>query len=556
MDTLQKHKNRMSRLKKIKQSSHLKEIETDHSDNLFLSQPLDEQFLKQADMREVYSLHNIDYSITESEVQEFITELGNDASTDNILEPVFLSLFDGVGRAFNIGIKQGITASRLYQECKNFDYKSSKITTGIDSYTEYNIEVKNIHSFNTTSKYSKGKLTRDGESTTQMRDGNKMNEYKDEHFGKNNIAIDAYNNNESIYKNKRHAKSKNNADQAAEADHVLSCAEICNKLKANKAINPEDIKEIINSEDNLAITSKHNNRGSVVGKFDKSQQQLQKELDQGFVENKQGKKVQLSDKDRKSRQEMINKMEKAQQSVDRQVNDKVIDNIIKDSKTQKRLAGDALSSAGHMAIGEAVIILIKPLYFELKDCFQNGIEEGVGETSFKLALKKRLSRMKNYVLENAKTTLRGGVFNFFRNFLTMLLEGIVNCFVGVFKHIARMIKEGIKSLFQILPILRDSEKSASQKGDAILKLVVSSTTIFASIGIEAWLNSVGIAEPWSIILSSVLTAVITALMMYLLDKIDLFGVNKELKLKRVSEAIALKDKEVSEKFDNLILQLT
>ena len=119
----------------------------------------------------------------------------------------------------------------------------------------------------------------------------------------------------------------------------------------------------------------------------------------------------------------------------------------------------------------------------------------------------------------------------------MLLEGILNCFVGVFKKIARVVKEGVKILMQIAPILRDEKKSPAQKGDAILKLIAGSVTIFAGIAIESWLSGMG--EPLSIIAASFFSAVLTALTMYALDKMDLFNINKGLRVQRVSEILNL-----------------
>jgi len=429
-------------------------------------------------------------------------------------------------------------------ECQNFSYGSLKNKTNVDSFTEHLNEKGNIKEFDSKSTYTSGELSRENEKTLNMRDGSKMKGFNKDHFGDQMTSSDGYNPNEVIYKNKKHAKSKGKLDQSAETDHVVSCAEICNNLKSNKALNPNDIKDIINIEDNYTVTSKHNNRGKKIGKFDKSKAHLQKELDQGFAEDKSGNKTKdLSVKDKQSRANMVDKMEQAQKSIDSKTNEKVLNNVLKDSKTQTRLKDDAVNAASNQAIGDLVLALIKPLYYELKDCFKNGIEEGVGEHSFKAALKKRFNRMKNHVMENAGAVLEDGLLGFFKNFITMLLEGIVNCFVGIFKHIARMIKEGIKILFQIVPVLRDKNKSAAQKGDAILKLIVSSVTIFAGIGIEAWLNSLGLGEPWSIIVASMLSAVLTALMMYLLDKIDLFGINRDLKIQRVSEALSMEVEE-------------
>lgn len=557
MDTLQRHKSRMAKLKKYKATAHIKEIATAEEADQFLHDGIDHDFLQKNNVAEAYSrrIDNFDLKVSDLEVNEFITSLEKEASADNILEPVFLGLLDGTMRAFKIGTKQGLTASRLYGECKTFNYEGHKNSTVLDSHTEYLNEQENISEFDKQSKYNNGELSRNNEDTIQMRDGKKMGQAKEDHFGDAMKSKDGYNPDEEIYSNKTHAKSQGKKEQAAETDHVVPCVEICNQLKSNKALNPQDIKEIININDNLLVTSQKNNRGSKTGKFGKNEAKLREELDQGYVEDDNKKQTPLSDSDKEARSNMVDKMANAKGKIDSKTNEKVMSNVLKDNKTQQRLASDAGSAAGHQAIGDLVLSLIKPLYYELQDCFQNGIEEGVNANNFKSALKIRFNRMKNHIVDNAAGTLGGGALGFFKNFLTMLLEGIVNCFVGIFKHIARMIKEGIKILFQILPVLKDKATSAAQKGDAILKLIISSVTIFAGIGIETWLNSLGLGEPWSIIVASILSAVLTSLMMYLLSKIDLFGVNRDLKIKRVSEALSMNIEDSEGGIKNSIMPL-
>ena len=163
-----------------------------------------------------------------------------------------------------------------------------------------------------------------------------------------------------------------------------------------------------------------------------------------------------------------------------------------------------------------------------------------------------MQRIKNFALNHAGGMLKDSVFSFFKNFLSMLLEGIVNCLVGVFKNIFRMVKEGLKVLTQIVPILRDKHKSFSEKGDAILKLAAGSLTIFASLGIESWLSSAGIPETFSIIISSILTAILTTLSMYLLDKLDLFGVKEEVRLGRIDEILSLKMSETEQEMFSMV----
>jgi len=557
MKDLQKHKARMALLRKSKERAHLKPVATTSVQSRFLSGEVDTAFLERSNVADAYSkrIDNFDLSTTKEEALALIDSIDDGNTMDHVLEPVFLSLLDGTMRAFKIGTKQGITASRLYSECKSFNYSAPSKSSMLDSYTEHLNERESISDFDGLSSYSDGELSRSGVNTN-MRDASKMKKAKKDHFDGANTAPDAFDENNDVFVYPGLAKSKGVKEQRAEVDHLIPCAEICNKLKKNKALTDQDIKDITNTEGNLAVTSMKHNRGAKTGKFDKSRDTLQQEAEQGFVTDAKGKVHKLSDEERKARETMVERMDTAQKEIDFQTNRKVIDNLTGDRNVQMRLSKDAAGAAASQSIGDLIIFMIKPLYYELSDCFKNGIEAGVSASSFKAALSFRLNRMKTYVIEQAGSLLKDGFFGFFKSFLSMLLEGIVNCFVGVFKSVARMVKEGLKVLMQIVPVLRDSTKTMAEKGDAIIKLIAGSLTIFASLGIESWLNSLGIGEPWSIIVTSVLSAVLTAVVMYLLDKIDLFGVGRELKLRRISEVLELKVQDSKDEIRSMVKAYT
>jgi len=554
MNKVQKHKDRIKKIKDFKATSHIKEVATGNMSDKFLNTKVDPDFSKNTRVTLPHSnLDDFDLSVSDNEVNELISSLEKDVSATKILEPVFLGLLDGVMRAFKLGTKQGLTASRLHAECKNFSYEDFKTKTDPDSFTQKLHEDEHIAEFDKESNYSCGKLSRGNEEPLNMRNSTQMKKSKVKHFSGKSQAPDAYAPNETIFENKKHAKSEGKKGQSAEADHCVTLAIICNDLKSNKALNTEDIENIANIDENLPVTSMINNRGTKIGKFDKSPAQLRQEAAQGYVKDKSGKKTPLSEGEITTRFNMANKGEQAQKAIYSATNQTVLKNVFENVETQKRLSQDASNAASNQAFGELILALIKPLYYELNDCFNNGIEEGVGEQSFKSSLTIRVHRMKTHIMENAVANLGGGALNFFKNFLTMLMEGIVNCFVGIFKQVARMIKEGMKILFQISPILRDKNKSPAEKGDAILKLMAGSIAIFSGIGIEAWLNSLGLGEPLSIIIASILTAVLTVLTMHLLDKIDMFGVNRDLKVKRVSEALSLMIEDTKQEINQLII---
>ncbi|RBW63761.1 hypothetical protein DS893_17770 [Vibrionales bacterium C3R12] len=597
MSDLHKLKARRAKLRKLKERSHIRMVPQNVEGNRYLQSEVDEEALAFSDMSKEYSerIRNFDTSVSKEDVNALLKTLDDQIDPmDHILEPVFLSLFDGTMRAFKIGTKQGITASRLYSECKSFSYDDcSNNGLMLDSYTEHLNERENIVAHNEKTKYTGGVLENisDDLKNLNMRDGSKMSAVKKEHFKGGSTAIDGYGGNKEVYENSTHAKGVDKKSQRTEMDHIIPCAEVCNKLKKNKALSSSDIKDIINIEDNLTATSFENNRGKGIGKFDKSRDELQREVDQGFVKEKGD----LSDNDLQVRKNMVSKMDSAQEAINAKANKTVMNNFVGSEKSFKErtekeyrelkakqgkkidevdlnnhvdekvkgrkevranMSKDAYDSAANQSLGDLIIFMIKPLYYELKDCFINGIEEGVEVHSFKKALLIRINRIKNFVMKQAGNVLKDGAFSFFKNFVSMLLEGIVNCFVGIFKSIFRMVKEGLKALMQIVPILQDKNRSMTEKGDAILKLVASSLTIFASIGIESWLNSIGIGEPWSIIISSVLTAVLTALTMYLIDKMDIFGLKEEARLNRIDEILSLRIEETKDEMLSMVRALS
>lgn len=557
MNDLQKRKVNLDRLRSLQKRPNLVSIPNEEElvNNRHLDSTVRADLLDTLDVSSHYTemVKRIDTSVSKHEVDALFESIDEGIDPeDSILEPVFLSLLDGTMRAFKIGVKQGITATRLYAECKSFSYDSEIAIPMNDSLTEVVNEQENIDRLAEATEFNSGELTRDGK-TIDVRDVKKA---KEKHFEGSTSAEDEYESGKTIYKNQKEAEKHGDVKQAAEGDHAISCAEICNNLAGNKALHPEDIKEIVNTEANLVITSNKNNAGKRVGKFDKSRDELAQEAEQGYV-IVGGKKEDLSEEEIATRKNMVKKMDEAQEEIDSKTNEKVADNLLNDREVQKRMAADASSAAGHQSLGDLIMFIIKPLYFELKDCFVKGIEEGVKAASFKQALSIRVTRIKDYVLDKAKSMLESGLLSFFKNFLSMLLEGIVNCFVGIFKSIFRMVKEGFKALMQIVPILRNKKTSMAQKGDAILKLMASSLSIFASIGIESWLNSMGVGEPFSIIITSVLTAVITTLVMYLLDKMDLFGLKDESeRLRKVEEILSLQYKEAEEDMFSMVRALS
>lgn len=483
---------------------------------------------------------------------------------DEVLKPVFLSVVDGLleatagGRAAR---KKGLTASRVLTECENFTYGDENFGTSVNGYTEYKNARENegVNS-NMTQEYERdnyeNKGAMDRYKAQKVEDANGAKNLEDEYTGQRNIT--AYQANPD---NRRNDPTHRYQGQP---DHIVPLKQIHEQFKSNYALDDSDIKRISNIYDNLALTSAEIN-------------QVKKEMSNNeYIDfmDEHGNPV-----DEKTKENMLKLQRDAEKAVDAEANKTVFKNLIGkvkvDSKTmnaavekfkeenggqspteeqrkaiEKKLkkektaeirgkaVKDAANQAKDYAVGNLILFIVKPVYFELGDIFKNGLREGVNADSGIEAIKIRFGRIKKYVLTNAKAFLGDNAWDFVKGFISSLVEGIISLFVGVFKQILKVIKEGIKIFIQSAKILfgkEASNMSAAEKGDAIIKLIGGSVIAIAGIGVEALINKIGIGEPWSIVLATMLSGIASALFMYLLDKADIFSVKAEKRRNRIIE---------------------
>ncbi|MGR5133448.1 hypothetical protein [Vibrio alfacsensis] len=239
MNDLHKLKARRAKLRQLEKSAHIRPVPNNVDTNRHLEGNVDQGTLDFADMSQEYSkrIQNADVSVSREEVQALFKSFDDNIdSLDHILEPVFLSLLDGTMRAFKIGTKQGITATRLYSECKSFNYdKPNSHAPMLDSYTEYLNEQAYIKKHDSRAEYNKGNLVYSGGGNTiNMRDGSKMSQAHKNHFNGERTVADGYDGQKDIYESGAHAKGVDKYSQRTEIDHAVPCAVICNNLKKTK----------------------------------------------------------------------------------------------------------------------------------------------------------------------------------------------------------------------------------------------------------------------------------------------------------------------------------
>ncbi|WEY49292.1 hypothetical protein P3T51_06110 [Weissella confusa] len=206
----------------------------------------------------------------------------------------------------------------------------------------------------------------------------------------------------------------------------------------------------------------------------------------------------------------------------------------------KNAASDGGEQAKNKGLVEAIRLLLNPLTYEIKDIVKNGID--VNGYKNGAAIKYRFKRLTRYVLRQLKN-IGSLIFDLLKTFLLSFIDGILSLFVGIFAKIYKIVKQAIGAAIQAFKILfgKDSKNmSPAQKGDAIVKLVGStvialSGKVFETLVTEL-LKLVGVpVDPLSGVLSTILAGVATALFMYAMDRLDIFGVKYEQRTERIKE---------------------
>ena len=484
-------------------------------------------------------------------IDEIYQEFNNSGSLVNkVVVPVFMSIADGLMEstaATRKLRKKGLTASKIISECQSFSYNQYEtVSITPDGYTEW----KNANEQTKSDFQHYGEEERSKYDRRSLEDKARLNQYKQDKFNNNGGRINAqdeYTGKKNVYQSIHNPDARRNVEEykhnhRAEVDHIVPLKQIHEQLKGNYAITDQDIKNLANNDTNYALTSARINRGvgapGCGGKFEMTNTEFVE--DQRRREKEGSPHLGISEE---AKENMLKMEKQAQKHINKDANKAIFNNMTgqgtgNTGEIWGKTAKNAANQSSDYVVGNVILYLIKPLYYEISDIFTNGLKEGVNAESTLQAFRIRFGRVKDYILKNAMSFLGDNVWEFVKGFISSLIEGIISLFIGIFKQILKVVKEGIKIFAQAGKVLfgkQANQMSAAEKGDAIIKILGGSVVAICGIGIEALLNKIGIGEPWSIILSTMLSGIASTLFMLLLDQIDLFSVKAEKRRQRIEE---------------------
>jgi hypothetical protein len=432
---------------------------------------------------------------------------------DELVTPIGLNVLDGIISHKKLNLKQtGVTASRLWSEIKGFEYS----TAGINASA---LSSKQQLDGMTADLRTPKKFVRD-----QLEDKDAMGDYKKRHFNSNNTAYSEVETKDGrrtrLYKSESVA-GEDRRNLVANADHIVSLKELNDRYSKNVFLKEGDLKVVANSDDNLSVISARVNKS----KNDISYLERKGQKDSG--ENPDA--VYSSINDETYEQGALTEAE-AGEAIRKNLSNKAVGNLKSiDSEVAKKIASPALGQTAYQALGTAIIETIKPIFHELSDSIKNGFEQGVGATI-------RFTRVFDYLKKVIIPTLKGAVKDLFQNISKILIEGILGLVTGIFKSILKVLSEGFSAIISAVKILSSDSKdmSAAEKGDAIVKLLATTVSTFVVFYFSDSIAKL-IPEPFDDILVAIASGVASTLVVYLIDKLDLFSVKHEKRSKLVAE---------------------
>ncbi len=224
-------------------------------------------------------------------------------------------------------------------------------------------------------------------------------------------------------------------------------------------------------------------------------------------------------------------------------------------------ATEGVKTAAQQAFGLLLIELFANSFNEIKAAFNQGLE---GE-SLHQDICIRLKRIGNNISVNRKDLFDVGIAGLISGFISNIVTVLINVFATSTKRLVRMIREGIFSLLKALKTLLFPPAGMTYREAAheAMKLLVAGGLIATGVVIEEVVEKFILSIPFLMPIAQIITVVIvgsitvmvTALLLYLINKLDLFNVIKIEQDKYIIESLDNNIQSKLESCERIALQI-
>ena len=201
-------------------------------------------------------------------------------------------------------------------------------------------------------------------------------------------------------------------------------------------------------------------------------------------------------------------------------------------KQGKEIASTGAIEASKMGMQQAIGLVMTEfftaLFDEIIDIYKNGFSNGFEDEKFFTILKERLIRIGNKIKEKWKEAAIAFKDGFISGFISNLVTVAINMFVTTSKKVARIIREGIFSLFRAVKMLvfppeNMTYEDAMHEAKKLLATgVLISMGVLAEESVEKLISTVPILLPYAntlaVIFIGTLTGLSVTMTAYYLDK--------------------------------------
>ena len=431
---------------------------------------------------------------------------------DNLVNPMLLSLADGLVKHPKLNgtfRKTDITPSKLVKEVNTFTYEQHS-TKDIDNNVFLTQAEKTY--------YNNEKLGVD-------KDGKKYNK----NYHRNEIY-------DIKSRNKTREEKGLEKDEVIgkDMDHVNPINHLRQKYQNNPYLYRDDIAELVGMSENEEYINSSLNRSKGDKTWSEYIASRPKNENGDILDNKGNILLTKNEQEQKI---------KLQEETTRAQN-------IESAKMMTK-------NIGLKGLGDIIILLLKPIWFEIKDMFKNGILYGFDTNDKIEAFLLRLKRVTKFINDNILNTLGDTLKDVLGNFIPMLISSLAKIVPEMFNKITQVISNGfmaIKEAFKIM-MKPDSEVSQAQKADAITKIIASAVVPILIFSFEETvLTSLKFLDKTPLeflkdVAMIILSGLATTLVVWLLDQIDLFSVKGEKRLARVKEIFELRIETIKKNTD-------
>lgn len=185
------------------------------------------------------------------------------------------------------------------------------------------------------------------------------------------------------------------------------------------------------------------------------------------------------------------------------------------------------------ALGILLSEFITATFSEVKDIFTNGWKNGKYDDSWIGILKIRMEKIKEKLLGSWKNVAIAFGTGALSGLITAIITALINMFVRTGKNIVQLIREGFMSLMKAIKTLlfppnNMDVKQATHEATKILSTgLVITGGILARESISTMLNGIPFADTISTALAGLISGLGSLLVVFMLDKLDMFGVNED-----------------------------